>query len=486
VNLDNLTPEEKTKLLLLLRIKREREQKVNDFMKRTDDRELYNYVYYDSEESGGKGIINDDESDYIVLKGSRNSGKSRAVVQELTRKLIKQKSKLLVVRKLYNSLEKSVYTEFKNVFDDFGINTSNFIKSITKSPLSMKFKNGSEIFYAGLDNEDSTKSIANIDYIFFEEIDAERDETVINTVVNSMRGSSSSGQKKQVYMAFNPPEASHWLKRRFYDNPDQNFKIKAFTTTYKDNRWCTDVDRKRLEALKDIDITQYRRDALGDWGVPNEQNGCVRPLDVERAFQNYEQDLVKPEGQYAIGVDVAGDGSDKAVLFMRKGMKIIDKAVLDTCTQPELLNRVITMVDDNYKEKHLSLTINFDATGIGTGVAEFCKDYYAGDKNITVNKVNNGERAKDPDQYKNCGAEMYINLRSIMKDISISRKLGEKLPIELCTRKYKHNDKRQYVLEPKEDFKKRNGFSPDEADAFALCFYEVEECIIKEFTQKLW
>jgi len=477
-----LTKDEELELLYLLELDSESEKKIDEFLESTDNKEFYNNVYYEGESE----IVHDDVSDFIVIKGSRNSGKSRAVVQTLTRKLIREKSILLVVRKRYNSLEKSVYSEFKNVFTQFEVDTSNFLSSVTKSPLSIKFKNGSEVIFAGLDNEDSTKSIANIDYIYFEEIDAERDETVINTVANSMRSTSSSGQKKQIYMTFNPPEATHWLKKRFFDPRETPFKIKSFTTTYKDNRWCTEFDAARLEELKHIDITQYRRDALGEWGIPDDESGCVRPIDMETAFINHEQNLVKPHGQYAMGVDVAGDGSDRAVGYFRKGLKIIDRFSLKKCSQPELLDRVIMMVNDNYKDDKLELVINFDATGIGTGTAEFCKKHYKSYKRITVNKVNNGARAKNPDMYKNCGAEMYLNLRDITKKISVSRNLGENLPVELCMRRFFVNEMRQFCLEKKDDYKKRIGSSPDEGDAFALCFYEPYKRVVKEVNLKIW
>ena len=67
------------------------------------------------------------------------------------------------------------------------------------------------------------------------------------------------------YLTFNPLDANHWLKRKFFDNPFDNCHV--LKTTYLDNRFIDNQYIEMLERLKEVDPVYYNVYALGEWGV---------------------------------------------------------------------------------------------------------------------------------------------------------------------------------------------------------------------------
>ena len=55
----------------------------------------------------------------------------------------------------------------------------------------------------------------------------------------------------QMIISFNPISITHWLKKRFFDNPDPRATVHE--STYKDNRFLTQEAIQTLEAFKERD-----------------------------------------------------------------------------------------------------------------------------------------------------------------------------------------------------------------------------------------
>jgi phage terminase large subunit len=200
----------------------------------------------------------DNDNRYNIFYGGAGSGKSRFLAMKLTLDLLKKKSKLLVVRQTFASIRDSVYTEFLQVFDVFKI--TDFL-SISKSTLSIKFPNGSEIIFKGGDDETKLLSISGVDMCWVEEA-SQISYDLWGQLKLRLRGGAS---KKRFYLSFNPISALHWLKREFFDNPLDGVTI--CHTTYRDNRFLDAEYIASLEELKDRDPVKYAVYALGSWGV---------------------------------------------------------------------------------------------------------------------------------------------------------------------------------------------------------------------------
>jgi phage terminase large subunit len=111
--------------------------------------------------------------------------------------------------------------------------------------------NGSEIIFSGIDESEKIKSISRITNVFVEE-STELDESDLDDIVDRLRGNTD--YYKQVIIAFNPINASHWLKKKFFDSEDLKGDTTIHHSTYINNDF---IDPEYGEGLKkDTAITQ--------------------------------------------------------------------------------------------------------------------------------------------------------------------------------------------------------------------------------------
>jgi phage terminase large subunit len=81
----------------------------------------------------------------------------------------------------------------------------------------------------------------------------------------SIRGEVPNGLFKQITLTFNPWNEHHWIKKRFFDTPDD--EVLAMTTSYTINEWLDDADRKVFETMKKNNPRRFRVAGLGEWGI---------------------------------------------------------------------------------------------------------------------------------------------------------------------------------------------------------------------------
>lgn len=94
-------------------------------------------------------------------------------------------------------------------------------------------------------------------------------EDAFDKIDQSLRGQMPEGYYIQWLLTLNPWDASCWVKRRFFDEPDDD--VLAMTTTYKCNEWLSDADLKMFERMKRTDPEQYKVAGEGDWGLAEGQ-----------------------------------------------------------------------------------------------------------------------------------------------------------------------------------------------------------------------
>ena len=75
-------------------------------------------------------------------------------------------------------------------------------------------------------------------------------------------------------MTFNPVSARHWIKRRFFDVPDDR-DVFISKSVYTENRFIDPDYARRMERRRESDPDGYRVYALGEWGVGRE--GLILP-----------------------------------------------------------------------------------------------------------------------------------------------------------------------------------------------------------------
>lgn len=92
--------------------------------------------------------------------------------------------------------------------------------------------------------------------------------------------------------------------------------------------------------------------------------------------------------------------------------------------------------------------------------------------------VHNGAAAHDKVRYTSCADEQWFNFPIDDAQIPDDQALME----ELSARQYSYTKQDQKKIEPKADFKKRFGHSPDSADALLLCFFHADEINIPDYS----
>lgn len=172
---------------------------------------------------------------YRVCKGSRASKKSKTTALWYITNLMKYPdANLLVVRKVFRTLKDSCFTELKWAINRLGVQNHWEIK---ESPLEMTYKpTGQKIYFRGLDDPLKVTSITvehgYLCWMWVEEAYEIGNEDDFNMLDESIRGAipQETGLFKQITLTFNPWNEHHWIKKRFFDNPDD--ETLAMTTNY--------------------------------------------------------------------------------------------------------------------------------------------------------------------------------------------------------------------------------------------------------------
>ena len=204
----------------------------------------------------------DNQDRYLVFYGGGSSGKSYFIAQRFIYKLLHPtRCNLLVVRQTGDTNRRSTFPLLKQVISNW--NLSEHFK-VNESDMRIVCKlSGNEVAFAGLDDVEKIKSITfsngELTDIWCEEA-TEMQEADINQLKVRLRGGKT---KKQMVLSFNPINIQHWIKKHFIDS---GLATVCFST-YKDNKFLTDDDRKALEDLQYIDEYTYEVYCLGKWGI---------------------------------------------------------------------------------------------------------------------------------------------------------------------------------------------------------------------------
>lgn len=101
------------------------------------------------------------------------------------------------------------------------------------------------------------------------EIDSEADFDLIDDTIRGEFPPEAVGYFKQLTLTFNPWTASHWIKRRFYDAPEDP-DIMAITTTFRCNEWLDEADLRRFRLMEINNPQRFKVAGNGEWGIDGE------------------------------------------------------------------------------------------------------------------------------------------------------------------------------------------------------------------------
>ena len=330
----------------------------------------------------------ENEDRYLIFYGGGSSGKSYFIAQRWIYKIIHpSRCNLLVVRQTGDTNRRSTFPLFKQVISNW--NLGKHFK-INESDMRIVCKlTGNEIAFAGLDDVEKIKSITfangELTHEWVEEATECREDD-INQLKVRLRGGKS---KKQMVLSFNPINIQHWIKRHFIDS---GLATVCFST-YKDNKFLTDDDRKALEDLKHIDEYTYNVYCLGQWGILGKTvfdaraiqerlEAIEKPLKV--GYFDYDYDGLRISNirwqndrngyinlyqlpntpavtKYCIGGDTSGEGSDyftAHVLDARTGNQV---ATLKQQFDADQYTKQMYCLGMYYKNALIGIEANFDS-----------------------------------------------------------------------------------------------------------------------------
>lgn len=289
---------------------------------------------------------------YRVCKGSRASKKSKTTALWFILNLMKYPdANLLVVRKVFRTLKDSCFAELKWAINRLEVGEDWEVK---ESPLEMTYlPTGQKIYFRGLDDPLKVTSITvergHLCWLWIEEAYEIGNEDDFNMLDESIRGAipPETGLFKQITLTFNPWNEHHWLKKRFFDDPDE--ETLAMTTNYLCNEWLDEADKKVFETMKTNNPRRYRVAGLGDWGIVE---GLVFENWEEKAF-DVDQVRRLQSVKSAFGLDF-GYTNDPSALF---------------CGLIDLSTKTIWVFDEIYQKGMSNETIAEEVAGAG-----YCKE----------------------------------------------------------------------------------------------------------------
>ena len=254
-----------------------------------------------------------------VYMGSAGSAKSYFITQKLILRCLNEKIKILVCRRTASTIRNTCFSLFKDVISKWKL--TEFVK-IRESDFNIKFPNGSEIIFMGLDEETKLLSLNAIGTIFIEEA-YEVPKAIVEQLNLRLRGNTAN---KQMILAFNPISKNHWLYDFCEVNSPESFIY--VHSTYKDNPFLDDEYVHELEELYVRNPAKARVFCDGIWGIDSE--GLV--------IQNWKEEIFDP-------MELSSQG-----LEHRVGMDLgwIDKsAIIETLYDRQ--NKTIYVFNEFYK-----------------------------------------------------------------------------------------------------------------------------------------
>ena len=330
-------------------------------------------------------------------------------------------------------------------------------RAVNEAELSIKFPNGAVIRVFGADNPDNLRGLY-FDGVILDEVAQMRPEVWGEIVQPALAD-------RQGWVLFiGTPKGINLFYDIYYG---------ALESIKKGNRdWCAmsfpvtetnALPEKEVARLKEeMSENAYRQEMLCDFTASSDDI-LISIDDVQAAEHRACKLEDMKDWPMVVGVDVARFGDDATVFFARRGQYAYDEPEvyhhLDNVDVAHKLIEYIAVKKPEYV---------FIDQGQGTGVIDLVRRLTEGHA-VKVVEIPFGSKAADDKKFANKRSEMWVKMR----DWIIA---GGKLPnnrfleAELTAPTYSLDHGGRFVLEKKEEIKKRISRSTDYADALALTF----------------
>lgn len=258
-------------------------------------------------------------------------------------------------------------------------------------------------------------------------------------------------------------------------NPSKNWNYSEFYKPHKNNNLLeyrkfvqslvTDnpfISQHYIDNLNKLPLIDRERLLYGNWEYDDDP---ARLMEFDKIVNVFTNSFVKQGSRY-ITADIARFGSDKAVIMVWDGFRVIKIVSIDKCSVTELSDRIKALA----REYSIPVSnIVCDEDGVGGGVVDIlgCKGF-----------TNNARPFEESDiivQYQNLKSQCYFHLSYVINrdELFISETEYKEIIIQELEQVKRHNiDKDgKLAIIPKEKVKELLGRSPDFSDALMMRMY---------------
>lgn len=254
-------------------------------MKLVLHKEIFNPVYLP--------CLDDWDKRYAVFYGGAGSGKSFFIAQCLVYKALKDKRKILVLRKVNRTTATSTFSLLIKTLQQFKIYD---LCKINRTNFTVELPNGSTFICSGLDDPEKLKSIEGLTDAWLEEA---TEFTVDDFSQVDLRIRDPKARGQQIYLSFNPVSKANWCYLWFFsDNPEYaefRKEVRVVHTTYLDNPHLPEAYINSLLLMKKTNEVYYNIYALGEFGSLDKL--------IYNNWQVMDFDSDKIEGTLICGLD---------------------------------------------------------------------------------------------------------------------------------------------------------------------------------------
>lgn len=314
-------------------------------------------------------FIFDWDYETYLLVGGYGSGKSYDVGIKIILKLLEEKRKCLVVREVFDTIFDSCYSLLQEIIEGMGLlctDTWEWKTSgkkankilCTKSPLRVRFPNGSEIMFKGMDKPEKVKSINGVSIVWLEEA-----PEIKYTGFTELQGRIRTPDVSMHFiLSCNPVSKETWVYRHFFAHLDSKGNEKVVVdenefyekrTLVKggvyyhhslptDNPWLPKQYLRRLDQMQEYDPHLYE---VARWGRFGATGSRVLPqFRIAKNAKAFKEAVAKLgiENQY-FGFDFGFEESFNAVISMSVDsvhgiLYIWDEIYMNHVTDPTFAN----------------------------------------------------------------------------------------------------------------------------------------------------
>lgn len=403
----------------------------------------------------------DNETEELLYGGAKGGAKSylgcSLIFQDA---LVYPGTHYFIARHSLNDLTRFTTPSIHEVFENWGLRFDDYARYNGKENF-FQLTNGSRVYYLDCKYIPSDPDFHRFGSMQFtrgwaEEVGQIHTKALVNLSISVGRWKNIKyGLKRKILYTCNPNKG-HAYNNFYLPNKKgalENYRkfIKALPT---DNKYLT---KEYLSALNRLPKNERERLYLGNWEYDDDPTAMI---DYDSILALMSNDHV-PEGKKYIICDVARYGSDKAIITVWNGLRLIEYHKFDISSTVKIQNCINAM-----RTKHGIPTINTlaDEDGVGGGVVDNCH----------IQGFVNNSRPINPNYYNiktECAYKLaeVINEYEIFIECELPEEDQEAINQELGQLKTYDSDKDGKLrILPKEKIKDSIGRSPDWLDVFIM------------------